>query len=467
MRTAKTVLTVIQERGKKRKPLERIYKLLFNRELYLNAYMKLYPNNVIVTKNAAEKAVDTVLIGKIDRIIEYIREEKYRWKPLRQEKRTKKNETKHLSGIPSWRDRLLQEVIREILEAYYEPQFSRYSFGFRPTNRYYTALQEVKSWTGTRWLIEGDISSSLNTIDHSILLKILEKSIHDNRFIRLVSEMLKTGCLENWKFNPSLSGTPQGGLISPLLSNIYLNEFDQWIEKTLIPETTRGKRQKVNPTYSWTSTEINAARKNSDTQSIWIPPVAACDTAYRRCQYVRYASSFLIGFVGTKADAEIIKARLLDYLNQELNLKVTEGMALVTNAGVQSARFLGYEIKAQRRNAFLTSNRHSGAILSLRIPAKVIEEKCRLFMRNGKVTHQNLLLHYDDSSIIQWFQKEYCELVQHYALAQNLSWLSKVHWVMETALLKTLACKHRSSMNQQKARYQRAAGTSGMPTVCN
>lgn len=212
MRTAQTVLTVIQERGKQHKPIERVYKLLFNRDFYLNAYAKLYPNNGAMTKGVTDETVDGMSIQKIDRMIELLREEKYQWKPARREYIPKKNGKKRPLGIPTWGDKLLQEVMREILEAYYEPQFSNHSHGFRPNRGCHTALQEIQIWKGTRWFIEGDISKYFDTIDHDVLLKILEKNIHDGRFLRLISNMLKAGYLDDWKFNQTISGTPQGGL---------------------------------------------------------------------------------------------------------------------------------------------------------------------------------------------------------------------------------------------------------------
>lgn len=477
MRTAQTVLTVIQERGKQHKPIERVYKLLFNREFYLNAYAKLYPNNGVMTKGATEETVDGMSIQKIDRMIELLREEKYQWKPARREYIPKKNGKKRPLGIPTWGDKLLQEVMREILEAYYEPQFSTHSHGFRPNRGCHTALQEIQVWKGTRWFVEGDISKYFDTIDHAVLLKILEKNIHDGRFIRLVSNMLKAGYPEDWKFNQTISGTPQGGIISPLLANIYLNEFDQWIEKVLIPENTRGKRQKANPMYSRMNAEICKARKNGDIQTAHtleverrnIPSVDPYDENYRRCRYVRYADDFLIGFTGSKADAEKIKTEMHDFLKQELNLELSEEKTLITNASSQAAKFLGYEIKAQRCNDYIDPKGRRGATgaIALLVPARVIEDKCRSFMRNGKVTHRNALLHDDDFSIVQRFQQEYRGLVQYYVLAQNLSWFSKLYWIMETSLLKTLACRHRSSINKQKAKYKTTTtSTSGKTVPC-
>lgn len=449
MRTAQTVLTVIQERGKQHKPIERVYKLLFNRDFYLNAYAKLYPNNGAMTKGVTDETVDGMSIQKIDRMIELLREEKYQWKPARREYIPKKNGKKRPLGIPTWGDKLLQEVMREILEAYYEPQFSNHSHGFRPNRGCHTALQEIQIWKGTRWFIEGDISKYFDTIDHDVLLKILEKNIHDGRFLRLISNMLKAGYLDDWKFNQTISGTPQGGVISPLLANIYLNEFDQWIENTLIPQYTKGKRQKSNPAYNRMNAEISKARKNRDIQTAHkleverrnIPSVDPYDENYRRCRYVRYADDFLIGFTGSKADAEEIKAAMHNFLENELHLELSQEKTLITNASSQAAKFLGYEIKAQRANDYIDPKGRRGAngAIALLVPAKVIESKCQSFKRNGKVTHRNALLQDDDFSIVQQFQAEYRGLVQYYILAQNLSWFSTLYWVMETSLLKTLA----------------------------
>lgn len=477
MRTAKTILTVIQERGKERKPIERVYKLLFNRELYLNAYAKLYPNKGALTKGVTEETADGMSIRKIDRMIELLREEKYRWKPARREYIPKKNGKKRPLGIPTWGDKLLQEVMREILEAYYEPRFSEHSHGFRPGRGCHTALQEIQTWKGTRWFIEGDISKYFDSMNHDVLLEILSRDIHDNRMLRLISNMLKAGYLEDWKFNQTISGCPQGGVISPLLANIYLNEFDQWMEKTVIPENTRGKRQKGNPAYNRMNAQIDKAKKSGDKRKVHklkverrsIPSVDPYDKNYRRCRYVRYADDFIIGFTGSKAEAEAIKTRMRDFLKCELKLELSEEKTLITNAGSQAARFLNYDIKAQRSDDYIdpTGRRGANGVIALFVPAKVIEDKRRSFMRNGKVIHRNALLHDDDFSIVQRFQQEYRGLVQYYILAQNLSWFSELYWTMGTALLKTLACKHRSSVSKQRAKYQSTTvSTSGKTVPC-
>lgn len=477
MHTAKTILTVIHERGKQDKPLERVYKLLFNRELYLIAYAKLYPNNGAMTKGVTEETIDGMSIQKIDMIIEQLRQETYYWRPARREYIPKKNGKHRPLGIPVWSDKLLQEVIRMILEAYYEPQFSEHSHGFRPKRGCHTALQEIQTWKGTRWFIEGDISSYFDTIDHDVLITMLSRQIQDGRFIRLIKNMLEAGCLDDWKFHKTISGTPQGGVISPLLANIYLHQFDKWVGEELIPQYTRGKKQKANSAYNRLSRRIKCYQDKGDYKKAHqliverrnLPSVDTYDTSYRRLRYVRYADDFILGFTGSKAEAKAIKKQIGDFLNTKLSLELSQEKTLITHATGESAKFLGYEIKAQRVNDYIDNKgrRSANGVIALFVPASVIESKCRQYMKNGKAIHRNNLLHDDDFSIVQTYQQEYRGLVQYYILAQNLSWFSKVYWYMETSLLKTLAFKHKSSINKMLAKYKTTTtSTNGRTVPC-
>ena len=477
MRTAKTILTVIHERGKQDKPLERVYKLLFNRELYLIAYAKLYPNNGAMTKGVTEETIDGMSIQKIDRIIEQLRRETYYWRPARREYIPKKNGKHRPLGIPVWSDKLLQEVIRMILEAYYEPQFSEHSHGFRPKRGCHTALQEIQTWKGTRWFIEGDISSYFDTIDHDVLITMLSRQIQDGRFIRLIKNMLEAGYLDDWKFHKTISGTPQGGVISPLLANIYLHQFDKWVGEELIPQYTRGNKQKANSAYNRLSRRIKCYQEKGDYKKAHqliverrnLPSVDTYDTTYRRLRYVRYADDFILGFTGSKAEAKDIKKQIGDFLKIKLHLELSQEKTLITHATEESAKFLGYEIKAQRVNDYIDNKgrRSVNGVIALFVPASVIESKCRQYMKNSKAIHRNNLLHDDDFSIVQTYQQEYRGLVQYYILAQNLSWFSKVYWYMETSLLKTLAFKHKSSINKMLAKYKTTTtSTNGRTVPC-
>jgi group II intron reverse transcriptase/maturase len=243
MRKAETILQVIRERGRRRLPVERVYRLLYNRDLYIQAYGRIYANKGAMTPGATQETVDGMSLAKIDELIDDLRHERYRWTPVRRTYIEKQNSTKKRPlGIPTWSDKLLQEVIRAILEAYYEPQFSDRSHGYRPRRGCHTALGSIKrGWTGTKWFIEGDIRGCFDALDHQILLNILSESFQDGRFLKLIDNLLKAGYLEDWEYHKTHSGVPQGGILSPILSNVYLDRLDKFVEHVLIPEYTRGK----------------------------------------------------------------------------------------------------------------------------------------------------------------------------------------------------------------------------------
>lgn len=247
MRNAATVLEIIRERGKKGLSLERIYRLLFNPDLFLMAYGKLYRNAGAMTPGVTRETVDGMSLDKIQAIITALRHERYRWTPVRRTYIAKKNSTKKRPlGLPTWSDKLVQEVIRLILEAYYEPQFSDHSHGFRPGRGCHTALGEIyHQWHGTAWFIEGDIADCFGSLDHSLMLSILAEKIHDGRFLRLIGGLLHAGYLEDWRYHCTLSGAPQGGVVSPILSNIYMDRLDTYIEQTVLPSYDRGDRRKA------------------------------------------------------------------------------------------------------------------------------------------------------------------------------------------------------------------------------
>jgi len=217
MRSATTILEVISERGKKGLPLERVYRLLFNRDLYLMAYGKLYRNKGALTPGSTTETVDAMSLAKMDAIIEALRQERYRWTPVRRIYIEKKHSTKKRPlGLPTWSDKVLQEVIRLILESYFEPTMSDNSHGFRPRRGCHTALRQIdRAWLGTTWYVEGDIRACFDSLDHHILLDILAQHIHDGRFLRLIRELLQAGYLEEWNYHATLSGAPQGGICTP------------------------------------------------------------------------------------------------------------------------------------------------------------------------------------------------------------------------------------------------------------
>src|SRR6267154_4886045 len=250
MQSAEAVVDVLRERGRRGLPCTELYRQLVSPGLYLLAHGRIYANHGAMTPGACGETADGMSLAKIGRIIDALRHERYRFQPVKWDYIPKKNGRKRPLGLPSWSDKLVGEVVRILLEAYYEPRFSGRSHGFRPGRGCHTALTEVaNTWKGTTWFIEADISDCFGSLDHEVMISILAEHIHDNRFLRLIKGMLRAGYLEDWVWNATLSGAPQGGVVSPVLSNIYLDRLDKFAETVLIPEYTRGAIRAANPEY--------------------------------------------------------------------------------------------------------------------------------------------------------------------------------------------------------------------------
>ncbi|MEO1352589.1 MAG: reverse transcriptase domain-containing protein [Cyanobacteria bacterium J06635_15] len=465
MRDATTVLNIIRDRGQRGLPLERLYRQLYNRDLYLRAYGKLYANKGAMTTGTTSETVDQMSLEKIDRLIAAIRQERYRWKPVRRTYIPKHNGKRRPLGMPSWSDKLLQEVIRSLLEAYYEPQFSDHSHGFRAGRGCHSALHEIKQrWKGVKWFVEGDICSFFDRIDHSVLLEILGEKIRDNRFIRLLKHLLQAGYLEDWRYHKTHSGVPQGGIVSPILSNLVLDRLDKFVEQTLIPMYTKGQRRKTNPPYVALTREASQARKVGDLERARqlnqraqkMPSRDPNDPNFRRLRYVRYADDWLIGFSGTKAEARDVKQQIATFLQVQLRLELSQEKTLITHAREDVAHFLGYEIHtldADSKHDHRGQRCINGAI-GLRIPRNTVMTYCAKYQRSGKPIH--LIRRVNDSaySIVANYQAEYRGIVQYYRLAYNLHTLSRLKWVMETSLAKTLALKFKTSRSKVYRRFK-------------
>jgi len=464
MQSAATVLGVLRERGRRRLPLEELYRQLFNPQLYLLAYGRIYSNKGAMTPGATEETADGMSMGKIGRIIDAMRHERYRFSPVRRVNIPKKNGKKRPLGLPTWSDKLVGEVVRLLLEAYYEPTFSDRSHGFRPGRGCHTALTEVAiNWTGTTWFIEADIHDCFGSLDHDVMIGILAETIRDNRFLRLVRNMLQAGYLEDWVWGATLSGAPQGGVASPVLSNIYLDRLDKFVEQVLIPEYTRGERRKFNPEYKKLSDAIWRGRRRGDRGAVrrlrrqrrTVPSMDPRDPDYRRLRYARYADDHLLGFTGPKAEAEQIKQRLTQFLRDDLKLELSREKTLITHARSQAARFLGYDITAHHDDSKGPRGRRwTGGFIKLGIPRSVIKAKSAPYLQRGKPACRRDLVNHDDHPIIATFGSQYRGLTQYYLPAGNVYWLNRLEWAMQTSMLRTLATKHRSSLSRISARHK-------------
>ena len=477
MQDAETVLNVIRERGERGLPLENFYRLLYNRNLYLRAYGRLYSNQGAMTRGTTADTVDGMSLAKIDHLIDALRYERFRWAPVRRVNLPKPKGGTRPLGIPTWTDKLLQEVIRMILEAYYEPQFSDRSHGFRPGRGCHTALSNVVDyWSGVRWFVEGDIKGCFDNIDHDVLLSVLGEKLHDNRFLGLLKYLLKAGYVEDWKYGRTLSGTPQGGVVSPILANIYLDRLDKFVENVLIPAHTRGTARRRNPAYIRLSSRATYRRNVGHHrlatelrhQMRQLPSSDPHDPGYRRLRYVRYADDFVLGYIGPKAEVQQVKDSLETFLRDSLKLELSKEKTLVTHATSQAARFLGYELVNQQADDQFdpTGRRRVNGRIGLRVPANVIEQHCQAYMHKGKPAHRSFLIHDEDYSIVEQYQSEFRGVVQYYLPASNVSHFGRLRAVMEMSLARTLAAKHKSTARQMRRKYKSVVETEHGPRVC-
>lgn len=461
MQSIRKLTEVLSDRGQRGLCLERVYRHLSREDLLIEAYAKIGKNDGALTRGVDGETVDGMSREKLRSIGQLLRDGDWVWKPVRRIHIPKRNGKTRPLGIPTWSDKLVQQVMKFILEAYYEPQFSRFSFGFRSGLGCHHALKEIKDrWRGVKWFIEGDISKCFDSIDHQVLLAMLGEKLHDHRLLKLVRTMLGAGYLEDWRYGETLSGTPQGGICSPILANIYLDALDRFVETTLLPRYNRGSRHRVNKEWERLNNTINHHRATLTAEEYLglvkqrrrLPSRDPRDPDFRRLYYVRYADDFLLGFAGPRSEAEEIKGQIRDFLAARLRLSLSEEKTLITHATTEKARFLGYELCSMRSDTKVGPTKGGGrrrsvnGLIGLYVPRDAIESRCKAYMAGGRPTQRTNLLHASDYQIVTRYQAVYRGLVNYYAMAHNASKrLGRLRWVLETSLVHTLAGKHRCS----------------------
>jgi len=471
MQRIRKVVEILADRGKRGLPVERVYRYLWNEDLLIEAYARIGKNDGATTRGVDRETVDGMSLEKIDTIAQVIRSNNWHWTPVRRVEIPKPKGGTRPLGLPKWSDKLVQQALRALLEPYYEPQFSRFSFGFRRGLSCHHALDHIRHrWVGTKWFIEGDITKCFDRIDHSVLLDIVREKIHDPRVIKLIRKMLEAGHLEGWKYYPSLSGTPQGGILSPLLANIYLDRLDKFVEHVLLSQYTRGRRRRANTTYDQLARKVKSRDRHKltseETTEIYkqlrsLPSQDMFDPDYRRLWYVRYADDFLLGFIGPKSEAEEIRSLLRDFLASALKLELSVEKTRVSHAQEEGARFLGYEIRVSHGDTKQTVNSHGvrkrsvNGNVALLVPREVVAKRISALCKRGKPVHKTELTHLSDYWIVSLYQGQYRGLVNYYKMANNVAKrLNHLRRVMEVSLLKTLASKHKSTVTKVARRLR-------------
>ena len=468
---------------------ERLYRYLFSEEMFAVAYQRIYAKQGNMTPGTDGKTIDEMSIERIERLIVSLKDESYQPHPARRVYIPKKNGKKRPLGIPSFEDKLVQEVVRLLLEAIYEGHFEGTSYGFRPHRSCHTALGMIqKSYAGAKWFIEGDIKGFFDNIDHNVLISILRERISDERFLRLIRKFLNAGYVEDWKYNKTYSGTPQGGIISPMLANIYLDKFDKYI-KEYAAKFRKGDRRSINPEYwrlnnkkNWLKQKL---QKTSDEQirksylyeiaqlskqMLSTPHKDAMDADFRRMQYVRYADDFLISVIGSKSECETIKADITQFMREQLKLELSDEKTLITHAQ-DKAKFLGYEIfirksDAVKRNKDGVLKRDFNGAVVLTLNSAVIQKKLTeynaLEVRNidGKDIWWSKPRRYmtpmKPEDILAQYNAETRGLYNYYSLAANVSKeCASFAFIMKMSMFKTLGWKLNTSARKVRQKYQK------------
>jgi group II intron reverse transcriptase/maturase len=472
-------LEALGEISKQGKQLNGLFRLMESPLLWYEAYANIYSNGGAMTKGVDNTTLDGFSNERVESIIQRLREGRYRFKPTRRVYVPKKNGKKRPLGISSGDDKLVQEVVRMILERIYEPIFDERSHGFRPGRSPHTALHQIEQeWTAVKWIIDMDIRSYFDTINHDLLMTLLEKKIEDKRFLRLIRAMLDAGFLEEWKYHTTYSGVPQGSIVSPVLANVYLHELDIFME-SMKEQFDKGKRRKGNRAYIRHSNKIHRLRKKGDRlkgkentavtlqtiqkdikeiqhQRRRLPSSDPFDEGYKRLYYCRYADDYVISIIGSKADAERIQQEVKRFIQETLKLEIAEEKSHIRHSK-QGVNFVGYWLRTYsgaRVVKVLCNGRHTtrksmSEQFQLQIPPGKLQRFCAEkrygTYENVKGRHKAELSTLSDAEIILAYNGELRGLANYYALAHSVKGeMNKLAYIWQTSLLKTLAHKHKT-----------------------
>ena len=488
MRSPERVLNSLNEHSKDSSyKFERLYRILFNEELFYVAYQKIASNGGSTTKGSDGRSIDEMSLARIETLIASLKDESYQPHPSRRVHIPKKNGKTRPLGIPAFEDKLVQEVVRMILEAIYEGHFETTSHGFRPKRSCHTALLHIqKTFSGAKWFIEGDIKGFFDNIDHDVLVGILRERISDDRFIRLIRKFLKAGYVEDWTFHNTYSGMPQGGIVSPILANIYLDKLDKYVKEyirhfdmgtkrrpgkesnDLANERKRTVRKLKKVKDGTEKAALVARLKAIEQERAAFPSGDEMDGSYRRLKYIRYADDFILGIIGSKEDVLRIKEDIKSFLSESLALELSEEKTLITHTG-KSAKFLGYEITVtrtnhQRRDVQGRLRRTYGKRVRLNVSMATLRDKLleygamEIKLRNGKEVWKpkcrSGLIFNDDLEILDRYNRETVGFCNYYLIANNCVVLHNFRYIMEYSMYKTFAGKYRSTVRKINKKYR-------------
>lgn len=491
MRMPSHVLKSLEEQSRNNKGyiFDRLYRNLYNPEFYYEAYNNIAKSQGSMTAGADGMTLDDMTEARIARIIASLKDHSYQPNPARREYIAKQNNPakKRPLGIPSTDDKLIQEAVRMILNAIYEPTFSNNSHGFRPHKSCHTALKSVQTcFNGAKWVIEGDIKACFDSFDHHVLIDILRRRIRDEQFIDLIWKMLRAGYMEQWVYHDTFSGTPQGSGVSPILANIYMSELDMFMEDYKANfdagtgqrkasheyEAARWRYRKSKDRLSQSDDHKLAVKDFKQAQKVYLGTQCfpAVDPSFKRIQYNRYADDFVVGVIGSKADAEKVKQDIKVFLRNTLKLTLSDEKTKVSHSG-DLIRYLGYDFtvsrdKSVKRDKNGVLQRYWYGRVRLYVPhdkwfGKLQQYKAFKIVKEAdgkelwKALHRGPLMHRTEVDIIRQFNSEIRGIYNFYRLADNVSVLGMFYSIMRGSLLKTLAAKYNSSVKKMVTKHTR------------
>jgi len=447
-----------------------LYRLMYREDLYIVAYERIKSKPGNMTPGTDEETLDGFSLESIREIINEMRTEQFLFKPVRLTYIPKANGKMRKLGIPCVRDKIVQEVIRMILEAIYDspsgPYFSDQSHGFRPNRSCHTALQEIRGkWSAVNWLIEGDIHACFDELEHQVLVSILNKKITDQRFLNLIWKLLHAGYMDlHGVKRDSLIGSPQGSLVSPILANVYLHELDEFVG-TLRTKLEKGKAKRRNPAYLWLlyQKRLLVAQGKTRTKAFKLtikqlrntPSKQVDDPDFIRIKYLRYADDWVVGVCGSHSLAEFIKQEIKIFLRESLKLTLSEEKTHITNARTEEAFFLGTTFKIgnggeakvaqQTSQTGKTFHRRSTGwetVMKAPLPRLIKRLSDRGFCtKDGKPRSKTGWTNLDADQIINLYSAVNRGIQNYYRFADNWSQLNRIQYTLELSLAKTLAHK--------------------------
>lgn len=470
----------------------KLYEKLFDINNYILAYNKIKSKPGNMTPGTDGETLDGISKKWIETTIKSLKNQSFKFKPSRRIYIPKANGKLRPLGVPSPRDKIIQEIMSSILTEVYEPLFLEFSHGFRPKKSCHTALREIKTNVGMIWIVEGDIKGYFDNIDHKILINLLSKEIQDQRFLDLIRKAIKAGYIFEGKNIPSEIGVPQGSILSPILSNIYLHEFDKYVANIIDKRSSKSSVTKDNPEYikyhnilqrskKWekegkkSTEEIKAIRQEAKKKRFNLPSKVLI-RGVMKIAYIRYADDFIIGITGEKAQAQELKELVLAtgqnktplwclvklFLKEELKIELNEEKTKITNIKHKKIKFLGTYIKHRARNNRHLIIRSKTGSIQRTIGNSIIME-APIQELHKKLTEKGFFVRKDQKVIPVRYTKwigltipdiilRYNSLangiINYYSFVHNVPALKKLIYLLKDSLAKTLGDKLRLSVRK-------------------